>query len=108
MINRPMCVVCKINLAKKGSKEGTYRSKCSTCSRGYSRKRVNSQYKKDHCEWCGFKAVHPCQLDVDHKNGDSTDFREENLQTLCANCHRLKTQNSQDSRNLKWRIKNGQ
>jgi 5-methylcytosine-specific restriction endonuclease McrA len=30
-------------------------------------------------------------LDVDHKNGDKKDNREINLQTLCANCHRLKT-----------------
>jgi len=32
-----------------------------------------------------------CQLDVDHKDGDRKNNLESNLQTLCANCHRLKT-----------------
>lgn len=43
------------------------------------------------CDRCGFVAEHRTQLDVDHINGDRTDDRDENLQTLCANCHRLKT-----------------
>ena len=30
-------------------------------------------------------------LQVDHKNGNHLDNREENLQTLCANCHNVKT-----------------
>ena len=30
-------------------------------------------------------------LQVDHKNGNHFDNREENLQTLCANCHNVKT-----------------
>jgi 5-methylcytosine-specific restriction endonuclease McrA len=43
------------------------------------------------CESCGFVALHPCQLDVDHKDGDHSNNSPANLQTLCANCHRLKT-----------------
>ena len=31
------------------------------------------------------------QLQVDHINGDPTDNRPENLQTLCSNCHIFKT-----------------
>ena len=49
------------------------------------------KYKKDYCEACGFVALFPIQLDVDHINGDSTNNDPSNLQTLCANCHRLKT-----------------
>lgn len=50
------------------------------------------EYQKwEFCEWCGFTPEHRCQLDVDHINGDNSDHREENLQTLCANCHRYKT-----------------
>ena len=47
--------------------------------------------KKDICEVCGFVPVNSCQLDVDHIDGDHTNNSSENLQTLCANCHRLKT-----------------
>jgi len=54
------------------------------------------KHKKDHCEFCGFIAIHPVQLDVDHIDGDRTNNRTANLQTLCANCHRLKTQVNKD------------
>jgi len=50
-----------------------------------------SKYKGLACECCGFTAVNKCQLDVDHINGNHSDNSIENLQTLCANCHRLKT-----------------
>ena len=55
--------------------------------------RINDyrKHKKDHCEYCGFVAIHMVQLDVDHIDGDRTNNSIENLQTLCANCHRLKT-----------------
>jgi hypothetical protein len=43
------------------------------------------------CELCGFVPVHPCQLDVDHIDGDKSNNDPANYQTLCANCHRLKT-----------------
>ena len=48
-------------------------------------------FKKDHCELCGFVAVNKIQLDVDHIDGSNSNNSESNLQTLCANCHRLKT-----------------
>ena len=43
------------------------------------------------CDECGFVAVDICQLDVDHVDGDWSNDDPENLQVLCANCHRLKT-----------------
>ena len=49
------------------------------------------KHKKNTCELCGFVAINSCQLDVDHINGNHNDNNIENLQTLCANCHRLKT-----------------
>ena len=52
--------------------------------------------KKDKCEFCGFVAIHSVQLDVDHMDGDRTNNSPSNLQTLCANCHRLKTHMNKD------------
>ena len=54
-------------------------------------------HKKDKCEHCGFTPVHSSQLDVDHIDGDRWNNDPVNLQTLCANCHRLKTHLSGDS-----------
>lgn len=67
-----------------------------------SRKNHNSktwiyrQHLKDFCESCGFIPQHLCQLDVDHIDGNHTNNDVTNLQTLCSNCHRLKTFLSQD------------
>lgn len=43
------------------------------------------------CEVCGFVPVNKCQLDVDHVDGNRGNNHPSNLQTICANCHRLKT-----------------
>lgn len=56
---------------------------------GYNRRRRYAA-EVGHCQNCGFDAMHSCQLDVDHKNGDWKDDQD-NWWVLCANCHRLKT-----------------
>jgi 5-methylcytosine-specific restriction endonuclease McrA len=53
-------------------------------------------HKKLHCESCGFIALHAVQLDVDHIDGNRANNDIDNLQTLCANCHRLKTHINED------------
>ena len=53
-------------------------------------------HKKDSCEMCGFVAIHAVQLDVDHIDGNHANNDVTNLMTLCANCHRLKTQMNND------------
>ena len=74
-----------------------YRSNKIYCSRrckGKARIRRQHPYrnlKKDYCEECGFKPKHHIQLDVDHIDGDHKNNNSNNLKTLCANCHRLKT-----------------
>jgi 5-methylcytosine-specific restriction endonuclease McrA len=41
------------------------------------------------CERCGFIPEHLAQLDVHHKDHNHNNNEPTNLQTLCANCHRL-------------------
>ena len=65
-------------------------TKCHMCRDEYRK------HKKDHCELCGFVATVAAQLDVDHIDGDRTNNNIDNLQTLCANCHRLKTHLNED------------
>jgi hypothetical protein len=57
------------------------------------------QHRKDHCEnkdgrlgfQCTTTIFWPGMLDVDHKNGNPSDNRPKNLQTLCKCCHSYKT-----------------
>lgn len=95
-----LCEQCgKNQKARRGwNRDGSpaYRKVCNTCrdkakgkpDRG---RKVYRAAKGMTCEECGFEAVHPCQLDVDHLDGDHSNDAPENLVTLCANCHRLKT-----------------
>ena len=53
-------------------------------------------HKKNYCEECGFIPKWLGQLDVDHVDGNNKNNEKENLQTLCANCHRLKTYTNKD------------
>ena len=94
-----LCGDTKIKLrdSKATSLAGKYR-----CIAVYKRNIIKFQYpyavhKKDHCEHCDFIPVHISQLDVDHIDGDRWNNNPSNLQTLCANCHRLKTHLSGDS-----------
>ncbi|WP_243299139.1 HNH endonuclease signature motif containing protein [Bacillus litorisediminis] len=73
-----------------------FHSKCRYCQgipNGSNRKDANygNYKKKKYCEKCGFVAEYPCQLDIDHIDGDRTNGDSSNLQTLCANCHRVKS-----------------
>lgn len=64
------------------------------------RERPWLSYRGTKCEHCGFIPEHPCQLDVDHIDGNNSNNDPSNYQTLCANCHRLKTYRNKD-----WQIK---
>ncbi len=60
-------------------------------SNSYLKKRlIKEGLLKDECAICGLTNVwngNPLSLQLDHKNGDSTDNRIENLRLVCPNCH---------------------
>lgn len=99
---RANCSVCgytriKLRDSRAASLTGRYR-----CKTVYKRNLYKNQYpytvhKKDACQHCGFVPEHSSQLDVDHIDGDHSNNNPDNLQTLCANCHRLKTHLHRDS-----------
>lgn len=95
--DRPICCVCNIKPVKYGgfTKKGfrKFQKHCGPCNRiVYEDERFSyRKHKKSFCESCGFIPEHPVQLDVDHINGNHKNNDLNNLQTLCANCHRLKT-----------------
>lgn len=98
---RGLCVKCGTNPQKP--RGNGFRSLCVSCEKILwptpelykpTNKLVTKHYrtyKEDTCSRCGFVPEHSCQLDVDHIDGDHSNNDPSNLQTLCANCHRLKT-----------------
>lgn len=66
------------------------------------------KYRKDYCQnidgRLGFKCTTNIfwagMLDVDHRNGNPTDDRPRNLQTLCKCCHAYKTHKNKDYKTL--------
>lgn len=110
----PLCTECGVNKCETSGiskKDGRmlFKKKCFTCARikgkedtyvegrqsGY-RQAIIRKRKTMTCEACGFKAKHPCQLDIDHIDGNHDNNDPSNHQVLCANCHRLKTQENKD------------
>src|SRR5579862_2293147 len=92
---RGLCVICNKNKQKR-IRLGKYQALCSLCdARRFNIKpRLKKEFhyrrfKKNICERCGFIAKHMCQLDVHHKDGQHHNNDPANLETLCANCHRL-------------------
>ena len=63
------------------------------------------KFRKSYCEnidgrlgyICNSDIIYQAQLHTDHINGNPSDDAEENLQTLCANCHIVKTMDFGDN-----------
>lgn len=94
---RRLCGCGNLTMSRGLDKEGRQRfgSRCSTC------RKYGQRFKGDHCEMCGFIPLDSVQLDVDHIDGNPSNNDKSNLQTLCANCHRLKTKQKNE-----WIAKN--
>lgn len=91
-----ICDECgPVKISSKGrSPKGVQKWTCNSLKlkRGKQRKkRFRLTHLKDSCKVCGFIPEHICQLDIDHIDGNRENNDPDNLQTLCANCHRLKT-----------------
>lgn len=92
---RKVCEKCGVNparLIKKSDRVvSTIDKYCSSCKNkkreGYSDKYV----MKKTCEGCGFEPQHKSTLHIDHMDGDRKNNDPSNYQTLCANCHSVKS-----------------
>ena len=87
----------------------------AVCYRCYGAQRKKWDYnpgvkpfvKKDYCEnidgrlgyKCTATIIDKCQIDMDHIDGDRFNNVPENVQTLCKNCHAIKTRTSGDNAN---------
>lgn len=95
------CIRCNTNPATLGP-SGRIGRLCIECKKSNRAGRINGardrrlKHKKLYCENCGFVALHSCQLDVDHVDGNRDNDAPSNFRTLCANCHRLKTHLNRD------------
>jgi len=90
---RPLCVRCRKGPDKheKMVKDNYNKHKKKYIQNNHIRRRPYIIHKKSVCERCKFIPEHKSQLDVDHIDGNHKNNNIDNLQTLCANCHRLKT-----------------
>jgi len=101
-----VCQVCGPVRLKKRYRKRKNGSDYYRCSKNYFnqkklQKRPYRRLLKDTCEKCGFVPIHIIQLDIDHIDGNNSNNDPSNLQTLCANCHRLKTFLNRDFDNKK-------
>ena len=110
--NRPMCQIdgCQNQaMYMYEYDDGTWKWRVLhgkiICSAHHNRSwHPSLRHRKDHCEnksgFLGFKCTTTIawdgMLEVDHKNGDPSDNRPVNLQTLCSCCHKYKTKINKD------------
>lgn len=87
LLVRPMCgcgnKAVSTGLDEKGRQN--YRTRCRTCIR------KAQALRKDFCEACGKKWEHGKRFDTDHIDGNPSNNDPSNIQTLCRDCHSVKT-----------------
>lgn len=92
---RPLCTICKGNLAAVNYKKADkiyYRKFCASCARKGRRTKempswTKTGYKKKlACERCGFVSKLSTQMFVFYLDGNLKNSNWINLRTVCANC----------------------
>jgi 5-methylcytosine-specific restriction endonuclease McrA len=78
--------------------EQLYRCKNRHRETNDAAKKPYKQHKKTFCEdpECTATILYPCQLTVDHIDGNRHNNELSNLMTLCHNCHALKSFRNND------------
>lgn len=94
---RPKCKCGRNAALKEVYKTGKryYRSNCLTC------RREAQKAKKGYCERCLTVPSDKKLLDVDHIDGNRANNEQQNLQTLCKPCHKVKTKENKDYKHEK-------
>lgn len=111
---RPICVGCSLRPVARMSHAGKcyWRKYCQTCAKAkytsaekkkkIDRKASAKYYQKFRdsklkpCTLCSFMPKYAAQMDWDHIDGNHYNNNSQNLQLLCANCHRAKSIENQD------------
>lgn len=110
---RPKCFNANCSNPADNAGNGRWHKYCSLHHRmKYNMKNGKwLNHRKDFCENVDGRLGFTCtstiliseQLEVDHKDGDKANNTPENLQTLCACCHRVKTYNDRKNYNLRFK-----
>lgn len=86
------CLSCGKEFHTSPSKISTTLYCSRDCWKSFIKSSGPSYYRKFKgiiCDTCGFIPEDLCQLDVHHADGNKKNNEENNLITLCANCHRF-------------------
>ena len=68
-----------------------YRTQCYKCL--YQARKIP---KADNCKICGISPEKKSDLHLDHIDGNRSNNSNKNLQTLCVDCHKYKTNKQKD------------
>jgi hypothetical protein len=94
-----ICPICRKNQLRKKARnfDGSikYGNTCDSCHRNKYHKYYGTYRYKKHqkfnCEVCGFIPIDDFQLEVHHMDGNHKNDSNDNIQIVCANCHKLLT-----------------
>lgn len=87
-----ICPICEKNkLRKKAINFDGSIKYGNCCTKCHSARYKSHKRPKFNCEVCGFIPVDDYQLEIHHVDGNHKNDSNENIQVVCANCHKLLT-----------------